>query len=166
MYDVVKLLTVLTDPVYRVVDENGKVFLPSNEIYKLIERQMDGNPKAKHIYTIIKNNRQGVYNSLLRAFSITLPIDETKMDESFNPNISAPLITADKFDITISAKEWLSIKQQEVKYKDGKKYVILKHGWTDLFATKIWEKFAFFAFGHLNMLKVILKKREKMHQLK
>lgn len=90
MYDVDKLLTILTNPTYRVIDENGKVFPPSNEMYTLIEMAMDHNPK--HIYTIVKNNRQGIYDRLLHAFSITLPTDETVIDESFNPQISQPLL--------------------------------------------------------------------------
>lgn len=114
MYDIEKLLKILMDPAYIVIDENGKVFPPSNEIYKLIEMAMDGNPKAKHVYTIVKSNRNKFYDNLLRAFSITSTIiNKSATDDSFNPNISPIAITADKFNIIISATEWLSIKPQE-----------------------------------------------------
>lgn len=139
MYDIEKLLNILTNPSYKTIDENGNVLPPSNKIYSLIETAMNGNPKAKHVYTILKNNRNDVYNKLLDAFSITLPIDETVIDESFNPNISTATVI-DKFDMTISAAEWSLIKPEEIVYGDGKKYVTLKSGWTDLFAEKIWKK--------------------------
>jgi len=137
MYDIEKLLTILTNPIYRVIDENGNVFPLSNEIYGLIERAMDGNPKAKHVYTILKNNGNGIQDSILRAFSITT--NETAMDESFNQNISSTTTIVDKFNVIISPVEKLSVKPQETVYNDGKKYNILKTGWTDLFAIKIWE---------------------------
>jgi len=108
MYDIEKLLTILTNPIYRVINENGNVFPPSNEIYGLIQSQptIELNPKAKHVYTILKN-RNGIHDSVLRAFSITLTTNETAMDESFNPNISSTTTIVDKFNV-ISPVEWLS----------------------------------------------------------
>jgi len=164
MYDIEKLLTILTNPIYRVINENGNVFPPSNEIYGLIERAMDGNPKAKHVYTILKN-RNGIHDSVLRAFSITLTTNETAMDESFNPNISSTTTIVDKFNV-ISPVEWLSVKPQKTIYNDGKKYNILKTEWTDLFAIKIWEESKIPCVWSFKRAKGSIKKKEKNASIK
>lgn len=139
MYDIEKLVKVLTNDCYKVVDENGKVFPPSNGIYKLIGTTMEGNPKAKHVYTIVKNNRHDIYDKILKAFDIILPLTEPELEESYNPNVSAAKFV-DKFNIVISVAEWLQIKPEETVYNDGKKYITLKPGWTDLIAAKVWKE--------------------------
>lgn len=104
-------------------------------MYVSIETAMDGNPKAKHVYVIVKINQNGIYDRLLSTFSITL----NDIDKSVNSDVSG-ILTTNIFDIIISRAEWRTIRPQEVIYNDGKKYVTLTSGWTDLFADKIWMK--------------------------
>lgn len=54
MYDIEKLRALLITEEYKTIDEKGRCFPPSNDIYKCISIAMNGNPTSKHVYTIIK----------------------------------------------------------------------------------------------------------------
>lgn len=135
MYDIEKLRALLITEEYKTVDEKGRCFPPSNDIYKRISIAMNGNPTSKHVYTIIKNNRNAMYETILNAFDIkNTSLD---VDCSFDPNASSFTMCKDKFNLLLTFEEWKQIETMKTEYKDGRNYLILQPGWTDLFAEKI-----------------------------
>lgn len=71
MYDKEKLLNVITNDEYRTVDDDGKIFPPSHKVYGMIsEALINGGSliSPKHVYTILKNDRSGMYSAVLKAF--------------------------------------------------------------------------------------------------
>lgn len=138
MYDIVKLRKVLTTEEYRVIDDDGKCLPPSNEIYKRISETMDGNPSAKHVYIIVKNNRNRIHDAVLAYFSLSSSITERdKKDTSFEPNISISK-SGENFFLKFSSQDWQAMNQQDILYEDGRTYTIFQPGWTDIFAKNIW----------------------------
>lgn len=69
MYDKVKLYDILRNDDYKTVNEEGKIFPPSHVVYDLIadEYEQDLSQMGitpKHIYTILKNDRNGMYTAV------------------------------------------------------------------------------------------------------
>lgn len=50
---------------------------------------MDGNPSAKHIYVIAKNNRNGIYDFILAFYGFLNTSMTSHQSDSFEPNVSA-----------------------------------------------------------------------------
>ncbi|KAL6261946.1 hypothetical protein P5V15_007031 [Pogonomyrmex californicus] len=152
MYDIEKLRTLLTSIEYRTVNENGQCFPPSNDVYNRISITIVGNPSSKHIYTIVKNNRSGLYKAVVDAFEIRNMSTEVNADKSFDPNAST-ITGTDKFEIALIFNEWKKIKSIETTYEDGRNYLVLQSGWIDLLAEKILIQHRIPCLGHLRMLK-------------
>lgn len=132
MYDLEKLQELLKTEEYKVVDDNGKVLPPSNKIYTRISEAMGGNPTAKHVYTIAKNNRNGIYDMILNSFGL-LNSSMQYQDNFFNPNT---LNVSEKFNLKFTKEDWMLIKPEASE--DGQLNNIFQPGWTDIFAKNIW----------------------------
>lgn len=73
MYDKEKLRDIITNDKYKTVNDDGKIFSPSHAVYCLISEALQNNEShitPKHIYTILKNDRSGMYSAVLKAFCI------------------------------------------------------------------------------------------------
>lgn len=126
MYDIEKLRTLLINEEYWTVDENGRCFPPSNEIYERISNAVDGNPSTKHVYTIVKNNKNGLYETIVNAFEVkNMSLEENA--DNFDPNTSTTTCK-DQFDVFLTFEEWKHIKPIKTTYEDGRNYVILQPG--------------------------------------
>jgi len=88
MYDIENLRALLISEEYRTINETGQCFPPSHDVYKRISIAMDGNPSSKHVYTIVKNNRNGLYEAIVNAFKIKNTSIEVNADCSFDSNAS------------------------------------------------------------------------------
>lgn len=137
MYNIDKLRVILTNVEYKTVNEDGQCFPPSNDVYKRISIAMNGNPSSKHVYTIVKNNRNGLYNEVLNAFNIKNSSLEATGDCSFDPNESTT-ICKKKFELSLTYNQWKNIEPVEITYDDGRNYIKFQQEWTDLFAESIW----------------------------
>ena len=76
MYDKLHLLELFTNDKHRGIDDDGQPFKPSHEVYKTILEEMAKHGSlcsSKHVYQILKANRGGMYENVLRAFNMTLP---------------------------------------------------------------------------------------------
>lgn len=73
MYDKEKLHDIITKDEYRTIGDDGKIFPPSHDIYRIISQTLTSNEShitPKNIYTILKNDRNGMYSAALKAFDI------------------------------------------------------------------------------------------------
>lgn len=140
MYDIEKLRKLLITDGYRIIDDNGKILLPSNPIYKRISEDMDGNPSAKHIYVIAKNNRNGIRDFILAFYGFLSTSMTSHQSDSFEPNVSASKYS-NKFELKLSRKDWKAIRPRSILYEDNRTYITLRPGWTDILAKNIWMQF-------------------------
>lgn len=151
MYDKGKLFDILTNKDYRTVDDNGKVFPPSHQIFTIISETLTAKEvctTAKHIYTILKNDRSGMYSAVLQTFQINnKDINDDSKNSSlnitdFNNSSTNKNETVKNFKLLISEEKWLSMKPIRQTYRrHGRNYVTLQPGkWTDVFAEKIWQQ--------------------------
>lgn len=143
MYNKELLCRILTNLEFKAVNDDGKVLPPSDPMYVKIRDAMlsEGSSiSPKHVYTILKGNRFGIYDIVLSTFNTTEKIrfDDSK-DTDFNISnrsvSSSP--TKKRFRIVLSAKEWADI-QPNVQIYGTRKYDIVKPGvWTHMFAKKL-----------------------------
>lgn len=73
MYDKLKLENILTEDKYRAIDDDGRPFKPSHNIYKMISDEIKNQGSiisTKHIYQILKCNRGGMLDALLKKFNV------------------------------------------------------------------------------------------------
>lgn len=150
MYDKGKLRDVLTNEKYKTIDNEGKVLPPSDPIYALISETLVTNESkyisSKHIYTILKNDRNGMYSAVLKAFSIKRDDTNDSKDSSYNitdlSDINCSDTTPKKFKLIITEEKWMGIKPIRQKYgQKGRRYMTLPPGkWTHIFAEKIWQQ--------------------------
>lgn len=140
MYDIEKLQKLLTIEEYKIIDDNGKVLPPSNQIYKNISEAMDGNPNAKHAYIIVKNNRNGIYDLILTSFGLLNSTIQRNQDYFFDPNISTSK-NIDKFNLKLTKEDWMTIQPHDKTYEDHRVYITFQAGWSDIFARNIWMQF-------------------------
>jgi len=151
MYDAEKLLTLLTCEEYRAIDDNGKIYRPSHDIYKKVsERMLEYNNKIspKHIYQILRADRKKIYTAVLNAFGIinksnnSIDTSDYSLTETIkNASENHQKLSIEKsFQLVISGDKWNKIKKKVVIY-DDRKYTILKPGkWSSLFAEKIYQQ--------------------------
>lgn len=119
MYDKEKLRDILTNELYRTVGDDGKIFPPSHDVYNSISETLKNSGShitPKHIYTILKGDRNGMYNAVLKAFDIDKKAfykDDSK-DSNFNASIDLSNISTSEsvknFKLLISEEKWLQIK--------------------------------------------------------
>lgn len=70
MYDKEKLHNVITNDEYKTVDE-GKIFPHFHDLYRMISETLVNSGSyitPKHVYTILKNNKSGMYSIALKTF--------------------------------------------------------------------------------------------------
>lgn len=73
MYDKKILGELLAREEYRTIDDKGNILFPSNVVYgniSLAMSQRGSHMTAKHIYTVLRQNRTGLYDHVLRTFNI------------------------------------------------------------------------------------------------
>lgn len=149
MYDKEKLHNILINDKYRTVDDEGKVYPPSHAVYGLISEALASDKcyiKQKHIYTILKNDRSGMYSAVLKAFCIKKDgIYNGSKDSSYNTTVSNNVNSSDTkklFKLRIFEKKWSQMKPISQRYgHKGRRYMTLQPGkWTHVFAEKIWQQ--------------------------
>jgi len=151
MYDKEKLYNILTNDKYKTVNDDCKIFPPSYNVYCLISEALQNNGShitPKHIYTILKNDRSGMYTAELKAFCIDKKsIFDKSNDSSFNVTglnntLSSTSETMKRFQLVISEEKWAQIKPTRQTYgRNRQKYMSLQPGkWTHVFADKIWQQ--------------------------
>lgn len=133
MYDKEKLLAILIDKEFKTVDDNGNIFPPSHVVYHSISTVMEKNGshiKPKHVYTILKSDRNGMYSAVLKAFSLKrVRISNESADRSYNLselNNSGTIPENIKFKLIISDHKWSEVKPvHKIKEINKRKYVTL-----------------------------------------
>jgi len=152
MYDKEKLYNILTNDKYKTVNNDGKIFPLSHAVYCLISKALQNNGShiiSKHIYTILKNDRSGMYSAVLKAFCIDKKsIFDKSNDSSFNVTglnntLSSTSETMKRFQLVISEEKWAQIKPKprQTYGRNRRKYMSLQPGkWTHVFADKIWQQ--------------------------
>jgi len=114
MYDKEKLHDILINDEYRMIDDNGKIFPPSHDIYRTISETLKNSGShitPKHIYTILKNNRNGLYNAVLRAFGVAAYNESKNSDSTFNvTELNDTSESSKSFKLIISEEKWAQIK--------------------------------------------------------
>lgn len=142
MYDKKLLAELLAREEYKTVDNDGKILIPSNAIFNTISRAMSeagSHMTAKHIYTTLKQNRNGVYDHVLRAFNINHDAINKSKDSTLEMSEYRDTNTQ-TFCLVISIKDWKTIKPRKKMYGD-RKYLTLKAGkWSYIFAEEIWKQ--------------------------
>lgn len=146
MYDKEKLLEILSHTDFRTVQDNGKPYPPSAEIFRIISnrlKEFNINIKPKHIYVIINENRNGFRDKILKAFNIEVGNTNTSYNVSSS---SIETITNDsinafsqEFDLIVSSEQWKTIMPIRKLYGRRYKYV-LQSGWTDIISEKAWQQ--------------------------
>lgn len=111
-----KLLEILSHPDFRTIDDNGKPFPPSTEIYRIIAEKMkefNCNISPKHVYVIINENRSGFKNKVLTTFNIKVDntedsynVSSYSVETAKNNSINS---VSKEFDIIISSEQWKNI---------------------------------------------------------
>lgn len=146
MYDKKLLAELLVRTEYKIVDDNGKILPPSNAyniIYNNISLAMlqsGSRMTAKHVYTMLKNNRNGLYDHVLRMFKINHDEINVRSKESVLEISNCANINKQTFNLVILAKNWSEIKPSKKMYSK-REYVILKSGqWSHIFAEEIWKQ--------------------------
>lgn len=114
--------------------------------YDLSGRQI----QSVSLYLDVRHNRKGILDTLREAHCVSTnhPIDkspetgylssneEDKEKVQLSPKNDSKLVQI-YFNITLSKKEWFSIRAISKRYKDNKVYKVLKPGWTHLISKKI-----------------------------
>jgi hypothetical protein len=141
-YDKIGLEKILLDPAFRTIDAIGHVLPPSNEIYKTISHLMaekGSKITAKHIHTIINNNRNGFKDRVMIFFDIKPdPVSFTTYNsDCLSRDQSTDTDTVKIINLVISSQKWKSIEPVEKEY--GKRYYWrLREGWADVVAESMW----------------------------
>lgn len=144
MYDKIKLLEILLQRDFCTIDDSGKPFPPSYEIYSIIAEEMkkfNCTVTPKHIYVIINQNRGGYKDKILKAFDIKIDdvsynISSCSIETRKNDSI---ISVSKEFDIILSSEQWKGIIPIRKLYGRRFKYV-LQSGWTDVIAEKLWQQ--------------------------
>lgn len=146
MYDKEKLYSLLTK-VYKCIDDVGNVLPPSSKIYKKVAESMSdygSKMSSKHVYTVLKTNRTGLYESVLEAFNIEKEIPPSEFSDTFSDSESSENNKSEVkyFRVVFSYDQWDSIKPDKITVTSRKRYYInLQMGkWTHLLASKIWQQ--------------------------
>ena len=116
-------------------------------IYKKISEEMSKHGttcSAKHVYQILKTNRGGMHDNVLRAFNITAS-EVPELRESLDSSISGGKFVLPnqnqekKFNLVIP--NHVSRELQSKKSYDGRRYIVLiQKKWTGIFAQKIYDQ--------------------------
>lgn len=150
MYDKSLLLEMLRDDC-RTLDNNGKPYPPGAPVYALISQKMhenNSNITAKHVYTIMNEDRNEYRKILQQHYNINTDTFEKNIDDTFisensinsiNTSTSSIATYSKEFNLVISADKWQMIKPIKKMYNQ-RVYWVLKSGWTDIIAEKLWQQ--------------------------
>lgn len=135
MYDKEKLLQTLGRAEYRTIDENGGVLLPSHNVYKEISDQMNSLGSvisAKHVYTVLKENRNGMKDYVKRTFNINqnVEINESLEDDNLSDRSNTKNMTSTEnitFSLVLFNNIWKTVKSTKKTY-NTRKYLLLQPG--------------------------------------
>lgn len=121
MYDKFILFEILLQDECRTLNNDGKPYPPSALVYtlcanKMRERSLNITPK--HIYVIIRKNRNGYKDKLQYHFGIRshdMDINEVNKtsysdDTVMNTSASSVILEKNDFNIVIAAAKWQMIK--------------------------------------------------------
>lgn len=146
MYDKTKLLEILLNTDCRTIQNCGRPYPPSAEVYRMISKKMmefNSRITPKHIYVLINENRNGFKDKILEAFNIKINDADVFHNTS---TCSIETIKNDsvntfskEFDLIISAEQWKIIMPVQKLYGRRYKYV-LQNGWTDVIAERMWQQ--------------------------
>lgn len=135
----------MLDPLYRTVDDNGKVLPPSNEVFQKISNEMSergSHITREHVYTILQKGRGMFYKEVLRALNIDVTVNEHLLelnDDTLN-SIDTTINKSKSFKIILSSEKWAKIKPERQRYGD-KNYLTLKPDvWTHVVAETIYQQ--------------------------
>lgn len=123
MYDKDNFKIIITLNEYGSIDENGKLFVPSHNVYERISDSMKRNNlpmTSKHVYTTLSKNRHGFLDLILNIyfpdrFTIRENVEVKKLFESSVDPTNRYSIH--EFIILLSQEEWLEIKPDKKKKK-------------------------------------------------
>ena len=116
-------------------------------IYKKISEEMSKHgttSSAKHVYQILKTNRGGMHDNVLRAFNITASeVSELRQSLDFSISEGKSVLPNQKqerkFNLVIPNHVWRELKSK--KSYDDRRYIVLKQKkWTNTFAQKIYDQ--------------------------
>lgn len=147
MYDKSILLEILLQDECRTLNDDGKPYPPSALVYTTISHKMRKrgfNITPKHIYVIVRENRNGYKNQLQHHLGITShdksvnEVNDSSYSEDTVMHIS---VTLDKkeFNIVISAEKWQMMKPRKKIY-NNRVYWAMQPGWTDIVAERLWQQ--------------------------
>lgn len=147
MYDKTILLEILLTDECRTLDNDGKPYPPTAPVYSTISEKMrerDSTISAKHVYVIVRQNRNGFNDLLQRHFNIN-PIERHEFSDtrdSTNDSINtsgSQTLHSKEFNIVISAEKWQLMKPIKKIYNNHA-YSVLQSGRTDIIAEKLWQQ--------------------------
>lgn len=111
-----------------ILDDVGKPVVPKSNIYKELSSLLKNKLSPKYIYTIILENRKGLYDKILKYHDLDKPIKDvcyyTSTDTSTDNSELSDDSCMDKeinFDIMIPCKTWHDIDYESVIYKSSHK---------------------------------------------
>jgi len=104
------------------------------------------NITAKHIYVIVNENRNRYKNLLLQHYNIITDcqleknINNTSIfEDTINASVFSIFTYLKEFNFVISADKWQMMKPVK-KLHNNRVYWVLKSGWTDIIAEKLWQQ--------------------------
>lgn len=150
------LLDIILSSEFRdIINDDGKVVGPESEVYKTISNRMNGTIKYTYIYTIIKNNRYNILDTILRFFG--MEVKHCATNNGFSDDSVSEDVVYDEFTIDLSYDIWTKISPEDIIYNDKKMYRSLKRKvWTDEIYQALYDKTKLpcaLAFGGCQMSK-------------
>lgn len=148
MYDKSILLEILLRDDCRTLDNNGKPYVPSALVYNTISLEMQARGShitAKHVYEIIRSNRNGYRSLLLKQYGINddyqlkEDVDNTSISENVNISTSSISMYSTEFNLIVSSENWQKMKPGKKIY-GNRVYWVLKSGWCDIIAERLWQQ--------------------------
>lgn len=146
MYDKDLLLTVLLRDDCRPLDHCGNPFIPSHSVYLKIAdimKSKNNHITPKHVYCILKENRNGFKNILQEKLNISSNISgkneisfaSNDSINNFNSNVDG--FYSKNIQVVVSSVDYETIKPVEKMY-GNRHYWKFKNGWTDVIANKVY----------------------------
>lgn len=147
-YDINILQQILSDAKCRAINDNGRVFPPSDEVYQTISKLMADKGlriTPKHVHTIINNNRHGFRDYILKTFdvreqdlndsindfNVTKCVDESTDTQTSSTSIDINLVISEKNGILSDPKRRCTVSVYIGNCKEIE-------GWADVIAEAIW----------------------------
>ena len=133
-----ELLNIILSEDYKhLADNRGLPVVPSDAVYKDISNRMNQTLKPKYIYVMCKQNRYDIWKKVLDFHNIQEDLSFIDLDASTESNSNNVI----RFNVTLSHKEWIQIKPENVEYANNK-------GQSRMYSTlqrKVWSDVLFAA---------------------